>query len=358
LRPAGSTNLWDGLMKGLAHMKENSASKNCSLFLLTDGEPTDHPGGKIDGYGPALKSYIETHGLPCTIDTFGFGYSLNSALLNLLASIGRGRYSFIPDSGLVGTVFVNAVSNVLATYATEVALTFPSLPASIKTGDHWNGYQVHRTGNTVRINLGSLQSGQTRDFVITSGSPLTESLEVEVEYRVGGKQKTTKKATGVPGTLTADQKARLTAQSLRLEVINLLSHIIPEASVLTKSQQLIAATIQQIQASEPTDTYVLDLLKDVEGQVTEACSKQEWFKKWGRHYLPSLMGAHLFQQCNNFKDPGVQHYGGELFMKLRDQIDDIFLALPPPKPSRAVPAAGGAAPAPVNMAGYYNAGGG
>lgn len=37
------------------------------------------------------------------------------------------------------------------------------------------------------------------------------------------------------------------------------------------------------------------------------------------------------QQCNNFKDPGVQHYGGALFRTLRDQIDDLFLKLPAPK---------------------------
>jgi len=342
-------------------MKANAGAKNANLFLLTDGEPTEHPGGKVDGYGPALKTYIKENGLPCSIDTFGFGYSLNSVLLDLLASIGRGRYSFIPDSGLVGTVFVNAVSNVLSTYATEVTLTFPSLPASIQVGDTLSGYECHRVGTSVTVNLGSLQSGQVRDFVFNTGT-LTEPLQVVVEYKPGGstvKAKVT--ATSVTGELSAEQKRRLTSQCLRLEVINLLKHIIPENSQLQKSQQLVAAAVKRLQSIESQDPYVLDLLKDVEGQVAEACSKQEWFKKWGRHYLPSLLGAHLFQQCNNFKDPGVQHYGGELFMQLRDQIDDIFLALPPPKPSRTEYDYGGggaAAAAPVNMAGYYNAGGG
>merc|ERR1719359_543228 len=43
-------------------------------------------------------------------------------------------------------------------------------------------------------------------------------------------------------------------------------------------------------------------LEDLEGQVSEAISRQDWFARWGRHYLPSLQRAHELQQCNNFKD--------------------------------------------------------
>jgi hypothetical protein len=44
-----------------------------------------------------------------------------------------------------------------------------------------------------------------------------------------------------------------------------------------------------------------------------------------------FLGAHLFQQCNNFKDPGVQHYGqGKLFNTVRDEMDSIFCSLPAP----------------------------
>jgi hypothetical protein len=49
--------------------------------------------------------------------------------------------------------------------------------------------------------------------------------------------------------------------------------------------------------------------------------------------MPSLMMAHLHQQCNNFKDPGVQGYGGKLFGTIRDKADDIFCNMEPPKPS-------------------------
>lgn len=71
------------------------------------------------------------------------------------------------------------------------------------------------------------------------------------------------------------------------------------------------------------------------------------------------------QQCNNFKDPGVQGYGGDLFRDVCDQAHDIFMDIPPPKPtavaSAAMPAPGGytsTSAAPVDMHMYYNVGGG
>jgi hypothetical protein len=53
------------------------------------------------------------------------------------------------------------------------------------------------------------------------------------------------------------------------------------------------------------DERLSDIAKDLDGQITEATSRSDWYKKWGRHYLPSLAIAHSLQQCHNFKDPGV-----------------------------------------------------
>mmetsp|Transcript_84192 Transcript_84192/g.158472 ORF Transcript_84192/g.158472 Transcript_84192/m.158472 type:complete len:92 (-) Transcript_84192:54-329(-) len=89
------------------------------------------------------------------------------------------------------------------------------------------------------------------------------------------------------------------------------------------------------------------------GQCTEALSRRDWFSKWGVHYLPSIMFAHRLQQCNNFKDPGVQCYGGKLFQEIRDDADDVFNNLPAPKPSIRRSHA-----APVSMAAYNNCYGG
>ncbi|CAF0751199.1 unnamed protein product [Didymodactylos carnosus] len=89
LTPNGSTNLWDGLKTGLQILSEGSSDKsNSALFLLTDGAPTVIP---PIGHIPALKLYKEQTGFSCVINTFGFGYKLDSKLLEEIAVIGNGK---------------------------------------------------------------------------------------------------------------------------------------------------------------------------------------------------------------------------------------------------------------------------
>jgi len=80
----------------------------------------------------------------------------------------------------------------------------------------------------------------------------------------------------------------------------------------------------------PINEQSKDLLKDISGEVTMGLLDVKNFDKWGKHFIPSIVRAHLMQYCNNFKDPGVQHYGGEMFCKIRDKLDDTFCSMPPP----------------------------
>ena len=65
--------------------------------------------------------------------------------------------------------------------------------------------------------------------------------------------------------------------------------------------------------------------------------------------MPSLQKAHKFQVCNNFKDSGVQDYGGILFNEIRDKADDLFLTIPPPTPTYETST-------PINMNTYHCSG--
>ena len=173
LRADGQTNLWDGLQTGLEMLRNGrSTSTNTmsSALLLTDGVPNVDPAG---GHLAALEDYRRSAGgkLPCALHTFGFGYELNSQLLDELAHAGGGLYVFIPDAGFVGTALVNCSSNAVTAAGHNAELVL-HLEDAVRV-DHCFGYtlQTEQSGpsgpsgpsGTCRIHLGSIQLGQTKD---------------------------------------------------------------------------------------------------------------------------------------------------------------------------------------------------
>jgi len=98
----------------------------------------------------------------------------------------------------------------------------------------------------------------------------------------------------------------------------------------------LIASLKKLGSKVLNDPYIKDLMVDLTGEIHSAFADSSAYSKWGRHYLPSLRCAHYLQQCNNFKDPGVQHYGGDLFKTIRSLGDQVFLSLPPPTPSKPV----------------------
>merc|ERR1719362_1495624 len=131
------------------------------IMLLTDGQTQDR-----NNVMPNLAAYKQKHEqLPGTLSTFGFGYNIDSALLNDISNFGDASYSFIPDSGFVGTVFVNTLSNLLVTFAKEVDINCECTDCDIV--DVVGGYEMERTDeSTSRIKLGTMQYGQKRSVVV------------------------------------------------------------------------------------------------------------------------------------------------------------------------------------------------
>ncbi|CAF4911889.1 unnamed protein product, partial [Rotaria socialis] len=116
----GDTNLWSGMQTGLEVLSkgQRAIGSNAALFLLTDGCPNVEP---LRGHLPTLEKFKHKTNFTCTISTFGFGYDLDSKLLEEIAMLGNsGSYAFIPDGSFVGTIFVNAMTTLLATVATNV----------------------------------------------------------------------------------------------------------------------------------------------------------------------------------------------------------------------------------------------
>jgi len=268
-----------------------------------------------------LGQYHTKHGLPCSVSTFGFGYKLNSHLLNSLAIEGNGSCAFIPDSSFTGTVFVNALSNTLSTFASDLVISLEAGKAVTKIlGDFpiKNGTQIH---------MGSLKYGQRKDLVIQLQNKELPN-RVSLEYT---------------RTLTSEKEKCSLSQYTPTDLLHPAIHqyrlLLTERFKNGQRPSIdgLKQFIQDIQNSPcSNDPFTQDLVKDMAGQIMEGLEAAAW-EKWGRHFIPSLCRAHLLQQCNNFKDPGVQHYGGKLFRVIREGAEELFVKLPAPKASRVIP---------------------
>lgn len=359
----GRTNLWEGTRLAMEQLKDGNGGRNAAVLVLTDGQPNVIP---PRGNTQTLANYLAALSTPAafTVSTFGFGYELDSAELLSLAEVGSGMFVYIPDSGLIGTVFVNFVANMLATATHTVRVDFTADPDLIDSGSLPRGFAMTAKGCSGCI--GTVQYGQSRDICIALQSRRAcGKMVATVDYGHGST--VTVEAANL--ALSSKERTDSLVQKCRAVFCSALRQLNPAA--VDKAIQVISMSIP-----DPKPVLVKGLLEDLGGEVKLAFQSDSNWKRWGQHYLLSLCRANELQQCNNFKDHSVANYGGKLFSKLRDEGEQVFLTLPQPKPTINVEApvsrggrgtggrGRGAAskpvppPQPVSMSNYYNVGGG
>tara|TARA_B100000795_G_C22805707_1_gene444747 strand:+ start:2006 stop:4180 length:2175 start_codon:yes stop_codon:yes gene_type:complete len=311
LKTEGCTNIWSGLNLGLKQFSVNNNSHNKSLMFMTDGIPSSHllpPRGIIDSLNKAMKSQENCP----TIYTFGFGYSLDTKLLSDIANIGNGTFAFIPDSGFVGTVVIHAMANIKTVCATNAKL-------KIITNNEIK--KIHGYKNDSLIDLNTINYGQNKDIVIVLES--NSNCNIELEYYSYNNNLVTLSSVSYEFTYNTDDTV------MRLEFVDLLNNIIQTMPNVNDSSKLINLFTNKYN----NDSYIIN---DINEQVKLAISNNTIYNKWGKNYIYSLMYAHKEQKCNNFKDKSVSVYGGELFNKIVENIDEIFANMDTPIPSVVV----------------------
>ncbi|KAF7543440.1 hypothetical protein G7Z17_g10737 [Cylindrodendrum hubeiense] len=409
MQPQDATNLWHGTLEGLKLFKAiGSSSKVPAVMILTDGMP-NHMCPPA-GYVPKIRAMGQ---LPATLHTFGFGYQLRSGLLKSIAEIGGGNYAFIPDAGMIGTVFVHAVAHLQSTFATKAVLKLrynKSLELKETMGDSVDQEPpkaLEESPDTMEltISLGNLQYGQSRDIFLRvqnagdAPSPIVSASITYVKPSEGSSSQSTfnvrftRLAFGAAVPVTSVSRSLLDSSSLneaeiayhesRSLICNFISSLFPigtdgerrqNESLLEKKREELTQLIESLPSKPFLDAQNVSLIQDItseepKGQVFLAINTQEFFWKWGCHFLPSLLNAHTRQVCNSFKDPGALQYGtgSPLFKSCRDALDQAFDNLPAPEPSRTarsrhhVTRSGGSrlsfSSAPINMSRYNTSSG-
>ncbi|CAD7935170.1 unnamed protein product [Amoebophrya sp. A25] len=248
------------------------------VLLFTDGLPNVNP---PKGHVNTMLKYQTEKKIPSfTLRTFGFGYSLDSKLLEELATAGGGSFSFIPDGSFVGTVFIHALASIRSVVPgcpgsflrVKVEMmdedadhggNSDSSAVQIQVVGHRDNALLSNSGNTSSyrntdgkrvltksIPVGAtLECGQPRDFIVRvlstqmkqeGGAPVpANAMQVTAEYvrpnlslDLGGES-----ATIVLSILPQDQEQNddatkkmkvvsLLGQLLRLETVSLLHKIV------------------------------------------------------------------------------------------------------------------------------------
>jgi Mg-chelatase subunit ChlD len=359
------TNLWHGLRDGIKLFTDQASTGRVpAVMVLTDGVPNHMC--PPQGYVPALKAMGN---IVPSVHTFGFGYTLRSGLLKSIAEFGGGNYAFIPDAGMIGTVFVHAVANLQSTFANTATLklTYPDnvtiqQMTGIAVGQE---HPVQAPGGNFELNisLGSLQYGQSRDIYLKWRSSSTDSdlepsfLNVALTYTKMTEVQHSSHASRdlMDLSFTSLSDAEIASHTSRARICAFLSELFPidglgehrlnpklkSSAGLAEKQRQLESLIATLPAADfPDDPLCAALMLDLageepSGQVSLALSKDKYLTRWGQHYLPSLHGAHVRQACNSFKDPGPLQYGTDspLFIKCRDVLSTAFDELPAPEPS-------------------------
>ncbi|RYP21568.1 hypothetical protein DL765_002204 [Monosporascus sp. GIB2] len=335
-----STNLWGGITAGLKLFENNTDTGRVpAVMVLTDGKPNYMCPRR--GYVPKLR---EMSPLPATIHTFGFGYTIRSGLLKSIAEIGGGNYAFIPDAGMIGTVFIHAVAHLQSTHATKCTLELTT-PKSVRFRTAV-GKTVHDEVGTIgecnklTINLGNLQYGQSRDIYL-------ENVNDEGQRVTFDSSKMEMPDLLIPSELPDADIAYHKSRSMICDFLASCFELNTNGEYGTPKnvdlKQFVAALqklVAEIPAQHFGDRRNQSLMQDLvgespAGQVSLALSRKEYFDRWGRHYFLSLWSAHAKQLCNSFKDPGPLMYNDDspLFARCRDALDRTFDDLPPPKPT-------------------------
>ena len=340
----GMTNIWDGLRISLLNIEKiTDPNVNISVLVLTDGEPNINP---PRGIIATLQSAMESRKInqSFTLNTFGYGYDVDSKLLVDVANCCSGSYGYIPDSSMVGTIFVNYLSNVLSTYLSNSKLVFSCDDPNVSIVP----YEMHSRYNK---NVGSILFDQPRELlydIIGITQPIKLHIELIVSKQVINSIDIDIDNLDIIEDINYNNI--YLSNIIRYKIMNRINHNlnyikIQNISILSKEIKQLYDEIIELKNNKSISQTELDKINgyiadyvnpnntNIGGQIEKAFSRLEWYNKWGKHFLHSIMNAYYNQQCNNFKDPGVQLFAGNLFNQIRIIADNAFCMLPAPKPT-------------------------
>ena len=342
IRSGGQTNIWGALRVSLEQYRKNSVTdRKQTIILLTDGRPNVCP---ARGEKYALNSWYKQHpDQKIDIHTVGFGNSIDSDLLEDIATIGLGTYNFLSSPDMIGTIFVNLAANCLSS-----SCAMPIVDIQLSNGNKFAITPI--PGMTSQIARLADNHIRVRCPRQKCNAPFSLAFELDPSNKTNAKDII---VSGIPFMVESMHPTPMMcrynhcARNIIIKGIEKINNYLSMGcyaqvaavhSNSLKDLQLLYIHVETVLGSGDT---IVPLMEDWTKQVKEAANLstqpggESFWQTWGKHWLKSLKMAHMYQYTNNFRDPGIQGYGKNciLFEVLQDKITKIFDTLPPPEPS-------------------------
>ncbi|EDQ90652.1 uncharacterized protein MONBRDRAFT_31857 [Monosiga brevicollis MX1] len=340
----GSTNLWAGIETGLQLLASCAQPHLHNVCVaLTDGEPNRHP---EQGYETAHRRFKQMPNFSYVLHTLPFGFGrIDSALLQSLARTGEGIMVNIPDCGMVGTVFTNLIANAKVT--SHRGLRLLDLDGVLDRAEP-TGATFDYNASKQFLALGTLQAEQPRYLLLHLNQDVHDCTALRLQLAAeclpvapgAGRTALERPPTGKAGLIAVKPRATCGLES---EVLLRVLFRDAACAMLSRVVNLMATgetgaaryALENFLSLHDVLTEAPEMEVDLNEQVRQALVPAA-YKRWGHTYVPSLAMAHSAQVRHNFKDPGVQAYGGPLFGTEAGRMSDIFDAMPVPKGTRQV----------------------
>lgn len=162
MQAQGTTDLAGGLRLGLLEVARHFRVDGINrVVLLSDGVPNDRE------VLADLARSAASNGI--TITALGLGSDYDETVMAQLAQASGGRFHYVQDSAQVATMFRHEVlrmQRVVARNAVAVLTAGPDVQVLAVVG-----VAASRDGNVVRVPVGDITEGETRDLVVRLSAP-------------------------------------------------------------------------------------------------------------------------------------------------------------------------------------------
>ncbi|KAL3630524.1 hypothetical protein CASFOL_023508 [Castilleja foliolosa] len=314
----GGTVIVEGLTMGVQVLQTRlHPNPVASILFLSDGQDS-YNRQPSDYLPPLIVSGTDKGHQTVPIHAFGFGADHNPLVMNAIADLSGGTFSFIELYELVQDAFARCIGGLLSVVVRELRLTLRSASQGvaiklIPSGRHFS--EISDGGSRGTIDVGDLYADEEKEFLVNICVPVcannnertTPLLDIMCSYidelssaRVQMESCEIRRPV-VPLLCDVKVKLEVDRQKSRLDAVDGLAEAqrVADTGDLEGARAILSKRIKSVQASasrQAGDGLLLKL-EDEMKQTEEKMGSKATYERAGRAYVLSSISSHANQRA-------------------------------------------------------------